>query len=757
MMIHQRGGPHLSLEGLFHTLVHLLGRFVLSRRYRVRVLGTDNLPREGGVLLLGNHISWIDWGILQMASPRPVRFVMERALYERWFLRRFLRSFGVIPISENGSRGALDEVRACLNEGHVVAMFPEGAISRTGHLGEFRRGYEQVAADANALIVPFYLRGLWGSSFSRASARLRSMRRGDVRRDLIVAFGPALPISTSVEILKRKVFDLSIHSWEAYTRTLDPIPVAWLATAKRLGRRMMLADTVSGRLSGYRVITGVLILASFVRRFAKGQNVGLMLPTSNGGTLANLAVLMRGRTVVNLNYTASVTAVQASLRKAEVQTVFTSTRFLERLRQRGIDPEALLAGARVLELETLAAGLGKGRRLFTLLQAVVLPRVMLRMLYCRRVELESPAAIMFSSGSEGEPKGVVLSHRNIMGNIKQIADVLNTEEDDLFLASLPQFHAFGLTGSTLMPMVEGIPAVCHPDPTDAPAIGKVVAEFRATILMGTSTFLRLYAKSPRVHPLMFASLRIVVSGAEKLAPDVRESFKLKFNKDIYEGYGATETTPVAGVNIPDQLDTTWWKVQLGHKPGTVGMPLPGSSFRIVDPETLEELPTGEDGLILIGGTQVMLGYLKDPERTAQVILERDGLRWYRSGDKGHLDDDGFLTIVDRYSRFAKLSGEMVSLAAVEGQIRRVCGNPEMDVCALSVPDPRKGEQIILLAAGVSLDLHTLRRQLLEEGFSPLTIPHEIIEVESIPKLGSGKTDFGAARALADQMREASAS
>jgi acyl-[acyl-carrier-protein]-phospholipid O-acyltransferase/long-chain-fatty-acid--[acyl-carrier-protein] ligase len=319
------------------------------------------------------------------------------------------------------------------------------------------------------------------------------------------------------------------------------------------------------------------------------------------------------------------------------------------------------------------------------------------------------------------------------------------------LASLPQFHAFGLTGSTLMPMVEGIPAVCHPDPTDAVAIGKVVAEYQVTVLMGTSTFLRLYARSPRVHPLMFSSLRIVVSGAEKLAPDVREAFKLKFNKEIYEGYGATETTPVASVNIPDQLDTTWWTVQLGNKPGTVGMPLPGSSFRIVDPETLEELPAGEDGLILIGGTQVMLGYLKDPERTAQVILERDGLRWYRSGDKGHLDDDGFLTIVDRYSRFAKLSGEMVSLSAVEAQIRAVRGNPELDVCALSVPEPRKGEQIVLLVAGASLDLHSLRKELLETGASPLTIPHEILEVEAVPKLGSGKTDFGAARALADRL------
>jgi len=318
------------------------------------------------------------------------------------------------------------------------------------------------------------------------------------------------------------------------------------------------------------------------------------------------------------------------------------------------------------------------------------------------------------------------------------------------MATLPQFHAFGLTVTTLMPMVEGIPVVCHPDPTDAYNIAKAVAEYRATILMGTSTFLRLYTKNPKVHHLMFDSLRIVVSGAEKLASDVREAFKVKFTKEIYEGYGATETTPVAGVNIPDRFDTTYWKVQQGNKPGTVGMPLPGASFRIVDPVTLEELPTGEDGLILIGGTQVMLGYLKDPERTAQVIVEMDGLRWYKTGDKGHLDADGFLTIVDRYSRFAKLGGEMVSLTAVEEQVRLVVGDPEMDVCAVNLPEPKKGEQILLLVAGSDgLALEELRKQLQEAGIPPLAIPAEFRRVPEIPKLGSGKTDFTAARRVAE--------
>ncbi|MGD9602944.1 MAG: acyl-[ACP]--phospholipid O-acyltransferase [Gammaproteobacteria bacterium] len=743
------GGAVFTVYKLPHSLVRIIVDMVISQRYRIRVVGFETMPRRGGVLLLGNHVSWIDWAVLQIACPRPIRFVMERSIYERWYLRWFLNGFGVIPIGGAASRTALDEVRNCLNAGQVVALFPEGAISRSGHLGEFRRGYEAVAEDAEGVIIPFYLRGLWGSAFSRSSARLRVLRGGGMRRDIVVAFGRPLPLATPAEQLKRRVFELSIESWERYTRTLETVPEAFLATARRIRNDMMLADTVSGALSGYRALTGVLIIASFVRRHARGQNVGLLLPTSNGGALANLAVLLCGRTVVNLNYTASVEAVQAAIARAEVRTVFTSTRFLDRLAGRGIDASALLAGAEVLKLEELGAAVTPLRKALTLLQAIVLPRAVLRLLYCRRVPLESPAAILFSSGSEGQPKGVVLSHRNIMGNIKQISDMINVEDNDVLMATLPQFHAFGLTVTTLMPMVEGIPVIAHPDPTDAVAIGKAVAEYRATILMGTSTFLRLYAKNPRVHPLMFESLRIVVSGAEKLASDVREAFKVKFTKEIYEGYGATETTPVAGVNIPDRLDTTYWKVQLGHKPGTVGMPLPGASFRIVDPATLEELPTGEDGLILIGGTQVMLGYLGDPERTAQVIVERDGLRWYKTGDKGHLDEDGFLTIVDRYSRFAKLGGEMVSLTAVEEQVRRVVGDPELDVCAINLPEPKKGEQILLLVAGSDLDLDALRRKLVDTGCNPLTIPAEYRHVPEIPKLGSGKTDFTAARRVAE--------
>jgi acyl-[acyl-carrier-protein]-phospholipid O-acyltransferase/long-chain-fatty-acid--[acyl-carrier-protein] ligase len=333
-----------------------------------------------------------------------------------------------------------------------------------------------------------------------------------------------------------------------------------------------------------------------------------------------------------------------------------------------------------------------------------------------------------------------------MGNIKQVADVLNTEQQDVVMASLPLFHAFGLTVTTLLPLVEGIPAVCHPDPTDTLNIAKAVSRFRATVMFGTSTFLRLFVRNRRVHAAMLESLRLVVAGAEKLNSEVRDAFNLKFNKPLYEGYGATETSPVASVNIPDQLDQRSWNLQSGNRTGSVGMALPGSSIRIVDPETLHTLPNGEEGLILIGGVQVMCGYLHDEEKTAEVVVELDGVRWYKTGDKGRLDEDGFLTIVDRYSRFAKIGGEMISLGAVEEQIGS--GLPEeVEITAVALPDSKKGEKIVLLYAG-AITLDALKQHIAESGLNPLMAPSDYMEVEAIPKLGSGKKDFKQAKQLA---------
>jgi len=380
-----------------------------------------------------------------------------------------------------------------------------------------------------------------------------------------------------------------------------------------------------------------------------------------------------------------------------------------------------------------------------------LPVSLLSLLFVKEVNNGDTAAILFSSGSEGTPKGIELSHQNIMGNVKQAVTILNPSDNDVMLGSLPIFHSFGLTATTMLPLVEGIPVVCHPDPTDGLGIAKLCAKYKGTMIFATATFFRLYARNRKIHPLMFESLRMVIAGAEKLPNEIRELFQKRFGKSILEGYGTTETTPIASCNIHDVLLPESYQVQVGNKPGTIGMPLPGSSFMIVDPETFEPLPTGEDGMMLIGGTQVMKGYLGDEEKTQSVIKEIDGIRWYVTGDKGHVDEDGFVTIVDRYSRFAKLAGEMVSLGLVESEIGKILGENDQ-ISLTAIPDDKKGERLVLLFEG-ERDLDELKEAIKGIGMNPLFVPSSYFKVDEVPKLGTGKADFKMAKKMALELMD----
>ena len=747
-------GAVWTLWQLPQSFARYILALIIGRRYRLNVQGLKNLPGQGGVLLLGNHISWIDWAIVQLASPRPVRFVMYKDFYQRWYLKWFLDLMGAIPIGGHTTKSAMKRINELLNQGEVVCLFPEGVISRTGNLSEFQRGFETAAADTDAVIVPFYLRGLWGSRFSRSSDRLGAITSRGLLRDIMMAFGKPLPNTTTADVLKSKVFDLSIHSWDAYTAGLSSLPEAWIDTVKRNGSEMSAADSTGISLSNYRMLAAAVAFSRRIKVQARQQNVGFLLPSASGSAIANMAALLLGKTLVNINFTAPVDAQRAALKKAEVGTVYSARKFVDKLRNKGVDVDSVLEGVQVYYLEDLRNAIPRREFAGWLLAIRLLPTALLKRLICVRKAVDSPAAILFSSGSEGAPKGVVLSHRNILTNVKQMTEVMNVEDGDVMMGTLPPFHAFGLSVTQFMPLIEGMPVVFHPDPTDVVNIGRAIARYRATIFCGTATFLRLYTRNHRVKPLMLESLRLVVAGAEKLSPDVREAFKLKFNKEIYEGYGATETSPVASCNVPDQLDPNDFNVQLGNRAGTVGLPLPGTSFRIVDPDTLQELPTGEAGLVLVGGCQVMSGYLHDEQKTGEVTIERDNIRWYKTGDKGYLDSDGFLTVVDRYSRFAKLGGEMVSLSAIEQAVRDALSEPELEVAAVNLPDAKKGEKVVLLLAA-DYTPEAVRQSMLSGNGNALMIPSEIYPVDEVPKLGSGKTDFAAVKrlALALQARE----
>ena len=535
----------------------------------------------------------------------------------------------------------------------------------------------------------------------------------------------------------------SFADWQQYPSTLDPIHLSWLKNAKKSKTAFAVADIEGVEISHKKFLTGVLLFSRKIEAYSPEQNVGLLLPSSGGGAIASMAILSLGKTIVNLNFTAGKKALQSAAQQAEVKHIYTSRKFLDKMQERGIDLELFFPDSKLLMLEDIKEEISTLSRIGTLLKAIFLPASMLQKSYFKNVSMNDTAAILFSSGSEGSPKGVELSHSNIAANAKQAAIELGAVESDVIMSTLPTFHAFGFAITTLMPLSQGIPIVCHADPKDVTTIASGIQKYSGTILVGTPTFLRMYTISKKVKSESMQSLRLVVAGAEKLRSEVKDGFESKFNIPVYEGYGTTETSPGASVNLPD-INTPH---KLRNRPGTVGKAFSGTEFRIVDPDSLEPIPTGEDGLILIGGPQIMKGYLKMPEKTAEVIELIDGFRWYRTGDKGHLDEDGFLTIVDRYSRFAKIGGEMISLTTVEEEILDALNTNDLEIAATCLPDQRKGEKIVLLATN-NLDESHFKKLLLDAKVNPLFHPAQVILVDEIPKLGSGKTDFGETKKIA---------
>ncbi|STQ86487.1 MFS transporter [Helicobacter muridarum] len=753
------------------SLVRILISIAILQRYRLIVEGFNNIPRTGGVLLLGNHISFIDWAIVQMALPKKVYFVMERSIYSRWYVRLFIDFFGVIPVSNLASKESIGQIQKHISNGDMVCLFPEGVISRHGHLNEFKSGFEKISQgidESRAVILPFYIRGMWGSIFSRSNEQFRERKRSFTKRDVSIAFGESIPLHTHKDKIKAKIFEMSFKAWEHQCKNSSTLAEAFIESCKRGGNDIAIVDTQTGSISYRRLLALCVILSQDIKEMnfkplpKKTSNcslpndcIGVLLPSSIASVICNFATIMSGKIVVNLNFTAGKSAISSAIKSANISHIYTSKKFLDKLKERGVEFD--FSDCVVHFMEDIVMGIRKHKIVFilNLILISLMPTWLLKLLFAKDSDIDSVCAILFSSGSEGAPKGVMLTNLNIMSNIAQIADVIHARNDETILSSLPPFHAFGLTVTTFMPLIENILAVAHADPTDALGVAKAIAQNKVTVMCATSTLLGIYARNSKLDKVMFDSIRLTVSGAEKLKSEVREAYTIKFNKPIYEGYGATETTPVASVNLPDEFDVTYWQIHRANKEGSVGMPLPGTAIRIVDCDTLEQLPTGEQGLILIGGHQIMQGYLNDPEKTSEVILELEGIRWYKSGDKGYVDSDGFLHITDRYSRFAKIGGEMISLSSIEEEIAKILKlndiTQEVRFCAVGLDDLKKGEKIVLLIESSGNIHEHIISSIKDSNMIPLRKPSQYFIVDMIPMLGSGKVDLKGVKDLAIQV------
>lgn len=508
----------------------------------------------------------------------------------------------------------------------------------------------------------------------------------------------------------------------------------FLKAAKLRWFSFCMADSTGQELTYGKALVASLVLSRWLRKPCDdARMVGVLLPASVGGALANIALLLAGKIPVNLNFTAGSEATSSAIRQCGIRTILTSRSFLAKAKVEQLDG--------MLFLEESMKEIGPFEKAATALLAFFLPLRLLQVLYCDgEQDPDSLATVIFSSGSTGMPKGVMLSHRNILSNIDGIAQIFRVTNKDRLMGALPFFHSFGFTGTLWLPLVSGSGVAYHSNPLDAKTIGEMVSKYKATVFISTPTFYSAYLR--RCAREQFSSLRYAVVGAEKLRDPLARSFKEKYRLDLLEGYGCTETGPVVSVNIPEVQEGAVRRT--GFKAGTVGHPIPGVAVKVVDPDTGKPLPSGEEGLLLVNGPGRMMGYLGQAEKTAEVL--QNG--WYVTGDIASIDDDGFIKIVDRLSRFSKIGGEMVPHIRVEEAIHDVLD--EQGCVVASIPDERKGERLVVFYTQKDIAPEELWDRLNQAHLPKLWIPNRenLHRIEAIPLLGTGKVDLKKLKAMA---------
>ena len=716
------------------ALLRLLLWMATHTLYRIDVRGAEHIPQKGGALLAPNHVSMVDAALLIASTDRPIRFLMFKDMYEHPLIKPFARILGVIPISgQQRPREMIHSLRTAtqaLKDGEIVCIFPEGQMTRIGQMLPFRRGMERIVKGLDVPIIPVYLGGVWGSVFSFERGRFLWKMPRRIPYPVSVLFGEPLATTTSAQEVRHAVQELGALAEQNRKHHLRPLQRSLVSTVRRHPFRFAMADGNTPKLRFHSVLTRTVFLARRLRSVWQGQQmVGILLPPSIPGALVNFAALLMGKTPMNLNYTASDEILAACARECGLQTVITSKAFLERVR---VHPPVS-----AVMLEDLAQNPRTAERLQALLMSWLFPvRILEKALGSSQVtQLDDVATVIFSSGSTGVPKGVMLTHYNLASNVEQMNQVFMLGGDDRVLGILPFFHSFGFTGTLCMPAVLGLGVVFHPSPLDARAIGALVGRHAVTFLLATPTFLQGYIR--RCPPEDFGSLKYVMTGAEKLPERIAVAFEDRFGIRPMEGYGCTECSPVVTVNTRDFRAAQFR--QVGAKRGSIGHPLPGITVRIVDPETGTPMPMGQAGLLLVRGPNVMQGYINHPEKTAEVL--RDG--WYNTGDIAEEDEDGFIRITDRLSRFSKIAGEMVPHIKVEDKLHEIAGTTEQVFAVTAVPDDKKGERLMVL--------HTLSAEQLQEcvnqlGQSNLPAlwrprPDQFLHVEALPYLGTGKLDL----------------
>ncbi len=720
----------VSVWKLKDFFIRFLVLIPLRLGYRIRAIHPENIPIRGGALLISNHVSLIDALILGSTQQRRIRFVMERGYFNRPVVRWFCRLMGAIPIDGTESPkkiiASLQAARKAIEEGYLVCIFAEGAMTRTGFLRRFKAGFERIVRHSEYPIIPMYIGGIWGSIWSYYHGRLfhQVPLRPRVPVDVIV--GSPMPATSTPGDVYQTVLELGCEYHERRKEGAGSLVEESIRIARRKPLSPCISDTSGRKFNFLQVMTGARILAGRIRRLASDQsNIGILLPPSCPAALANIAVAMLGKISVNLSYVTSDQIRNDAIDRSGLKIILTSKQFLRKA--------SIPVRPDFVYLEDLSAGIGTVEKILSMLLFLMVPAsLQCRCLAGRKIHPDDLATIIFSSGSSGIPKGVMLSQYNIVSNIQSMLSIFRIERGDNLCGILPLFHSFGFTATLWLPILAKASVVFVPNPLDARLVAETIKAHRSTLLFATSTFLTHYIR--RAEPDELRTLRFIITGAEKLRSTVADDFEKKFGIRPLEGYGTTELSPIVSFNLPDV--TCGGVSQIAGKRGTIGHPAPGIAARIIDVETSQPLPFGQTGLLLIKGPNVMQGYLHQPEKTAQVL--QNG--WYNTGDIATIDEDGFITITDRLSRFSKIGGEMVPHLAVEEACMRDLGTSEQIVAVTSIPNASKGEELVVLYVSGKVDGDRLFTKVSESGLPNLCKPKRdrFLAVDEIPTLGSGK-------------------
>jgi acyl-[acyl-carrier-protein]-phospholipid O-acyltransferase/long-chain-fatty-acid--[acyl-carrier-protein] ligase len=704
--------PDAFLKGLF--------AWVLRRLYRVRIEGLEHLAEAGDkAVIVVNHVSFLDAVLMAAFLPGKPTFAVNTFIAQVWWVKPFLSVIDAYPMDPTNPMSTKGLIHA-VQSGRTLVIFPEGRITVTGALMKVYEGPGMIADKAGAPVVPVRIEGAQYTPFSRLKGKVRRHWFPKISITVLPPRRFQVPAEIKGRLRRQRIsaalYDVMSGMMFETTPRRHTLFEALLEARRRHGGSALALEDVNRKpLSYTRTVAGSFALGRIlIAGTEPGEAVGLMLPNANGAAVSFFALQAYGRVPAMLNFSTGSGNVLAACEAACIKTVITSRRFIEQARLSALD-EALAARVRLIHLEDLAPRVSKLYGLFAAL-------------FKRPVERrpDDPAVILFTSGSEGTPKGVVLSHSNILANCNQLAARVAFSPQDIVFNALPVFHSFGLTGGLLLPLLSGLKVFLYPSPLHYRIVPEMVYDTNATIVFGTDTFLTGYARV--AAPYDFYSVRYVFAGAEKVKDETRRVWMEKFGIRILEGYGATETAPVLAVNTP-----------MHCKAGTVGRLLPGIESR------LEPVPGFDEGQRLsVKGPNVMLGYLK-VDNPGVLQPPEDG--WYDTGDIVTVDELGYVRIVGRAKRFAKIAGEMVSLGSVENAVATLW--PDSQHAVIAIPDDKKGEQLVLVTDRADAARPAILEWFRAQGLAELLVPRTLRVVDKVPLLGTGKTDYMAVKALVE--------